>query len=519
MRIVTNIEMKKIDEWAQKELGIPGTVLMENAGRGCVDILQQYFNLQGLKVLIFCGKGNNGGDGLVIARHLKNRGSIIKVILLGKKDELKGDALINFNIAKKSDIEIFEVSNLKQLKKVVYSFFPECIIDAIFGTGFSGAPEGIYYDAINLINDSDAFVFSIDIPSGVNGDTGKFERTCVSADVTATMCLPKRGDYLYPGRDFCGELYVVDIGVPRHLIDIGFPRIIEHNDIYRLMPFRPSDGNKGTFGYVLVIAGARGFSGAAAMAALSALKVGAGLVWLAAPHGIMDALESKLLEVVKVSLPQTDEETISPKAVDVLLPYLGKSDVVVVGPGITTHPATMDFLFQLLPKVDVPLIVDADAINIIARKVSFFKKLKTPFILTPHPGEFSRLTNITPQKINEKRVDLAEKYAAHFGGVLVLKGSPTVIASPKGEVFINPTGNSGLATAGSGDVLVGMISGFLAQRLAPLDASIAGVFLHGLCAQLAMKKSNEYSLIAGELIGYIHDSINFILNREYEKEM
>lgn len=284
------------------------------------------------------------------------------------------------------------------------------------------------------------------------------------------------------------------------------------------MPFRPPDGNKGTFGNILIIAGARGYSGAAAMAALSPLKVGAGFVRLAAPKGIMDALEAKLLEVVKVPLPQTDEETISLKAIDTLLPLLEKSDVVVVGPGITTHPQTADLLCQFLPRVKVPLIIDADAINILSSHIKLFGRLNKPFILTPHPGELSRLIKIPPAQINKARIDLTQKYAKEFGGILVLKGAPTVIASPNGEVYINPTGNSGLATAGSGDVLVGMIGGFLAQQLSPLNASIIGVYLHGLCAQLAMMDNNEYSLTAGDLLNYIPKSLNYILNREYEKK-
>jgi len=510
--------MKKIDKWSMKTLGISGIVLMENAGVGCVNILEEYFNLEDLKVLIVCGKGNNGGDGFVIARHLQNRGAIVKVILAGKGTELKGDAHTNFDLAKRAEIDIYETVNINTIKKIYTSFHPAVLVDSIFGTGFQGAPKGIYYKLIEMINNTDAFVFSVDIPSGINGDNGQFEDTCVIADATATMCLPKRGNYLYPGREFCGDLYIVDIGVPYNLISKGFAQIIEFDDIYRLLPFRPPDGNKGTFGNILIIAGARGFSGAAAMAAMAALKVGAGLVRLAAPRSIMDSLEAKLLEVVKVSLPDTNEETISLAAVDTLLPFLEKSDVVIIGPGITTHPETARFLFKFLPRVKVPLLIDADAINIIAQNSTFFKKIHAPFVFTPHPGELSRLINITPRKINEERIDLAPKLAKDFGGVLVLKGAPTIIASPKGGVLINPTGNSGLASAGSGDVLVGMIGGFLAQRLSPTDASIVGVFLHALCADLAMDNSNEYALTAGDLIEYIPKSMNYIIRREFVED-
>lgn len=518
MRLVNNKEMQEIDKWAQESLKIPGIVLMENAGRGCVEVLREYFDLEGLNVLIVCGKGNNGGDGMVIARHLKNNRANVKVVLLGKGNELKGDALLNYQILKNAKFDIIEVSSPQKLKRIFKESHYDCIIDAIFGTGFKGEPSGIFLEAIRLINETDAFVLSVDIPSGINGDTGRFEKNCVIADATPVMCLPKRGNYLFPGRAFCGAIYLVDIGVPYDLIDNGFPRIIDFDDIYRILPFRDPAGNKGTFGQVLIIAGARGFSGAAAMASISCLRTGAGLVRLAAPEGIMDSLEAKLLEVVKVPLRQTGEETISVKAIDTILPLLEKTDVVIIGPGLTTNNETAKFVKELLPKLKIPLVIDADALNIISEDVKILKKVNTDFILTPHPGELSRLTKLTVRKINEERIDIALEYAKEFGGILILKGAPTVIASPEGELFVNPTGNSGLATAGSGDVLVGIIGGLLAQGLTPISSAIGGVFLHGLSADLFVKENNEYSLIAGDLIDYIPKSLNYIINKEYERE-
>jgi NAD(P)H-hydrate epimerase len=515
MRVVTNAEMKKIDRWAIKELGIPSSVLMENAGRGCVDVLETYFELPGVRVLVVCGKGNNGGDGFVVARHLQNRGAEVKIALLGGSQELKGDALLNYRLAKTGGGDITEISRTAKLDRLCTAFHPDVIVDAIFGTGFTGKPQDLYYGVIELINRADAFVLSIDIPSGVNGDNGRFEKTCIIADATATMCLPKRGTYLYPGRAFSGDLYTIDIGIPYATIDHGFPRVIEHDDVAQAMPYRPPDGNKGTFGNVLIVAGARGFSGAAAMAAQATLRTGAGLVRLAAPRGIMDALESKLLEVVKVPLEQTSEETISNEAIPAVLPILKNSQTLIIGPGITTNPGTAEFLRAILPKIEAPLIIDADAINIIAQDMSILKKIKTPFIMTPHPGELARLTELTPKTINENRIDLAAEYARKFNCVMVLKGAPTIIATDEGDIYINPTGNSGLASAGSGDVLVGIIAGLLAQHVSTIDAAIAGVFLHGIAADLAIEDTNEYSLMAGDLLQYIHRALNFILEREY----
>jgi hydroxyethylthiazole kinase-like uncharacterized protein yjeF len=518
MRLLTTKEMQKIDGWAKRTLGIAGTVLMENAGRGSVEVLKEYFRLRGLKVLIMCGQGNNGGDGLVMARHLANEGSRVEVLLLGKGIKYKDEALVNYRTAKAASISIREISSARVARRLCNDFKPDCVVDAIFGTGFRGAPRGIFLDIIGLINTCGSFVFSVDIPSGIDGNTGGYEKACVHADATATMCLPKRGNLLYPGRGFAGDLHVIDIGIPYSMIDPGYPRVAEHEDIFRIIPSRPPDGNKGTFGNVLVVAGARGFSGAAAMAALSALKIGAGYVRLAAPEGVIDKLDPKLLEVVKVPLAQTTEGTISARAIAKLAPLLDTTDVVVVGPGITTHPETADFLSKFLPRVRVPLIIDADAINIIAKCPAALKAISARFAMTPHPGELSRLIKQDTRLINRDRIDIAVKYAGRSGAVMVLKGAPTVIASPEGEVYVNPTGNSGLAKAGTGDVLVGMIAGLCAQKVPLLYASIAGVFLHGLCADLLLGTTSNYSIMAGDLIRHLPKALRYIVNREYEKK-
>lgn len=517
MRLVTNKEMQSIDTWAIKKYGIPGPVLMENAGQGCVNVLENYFTLVNLRVIIICGKGNNGGDGFVIARHLQNRGACVKVILLGTGKQMKKDAGLNYTLAKKAGIEILESVNMTTIRRHVHTFTPDVMVDAIFGTGFAGKPQGIYKSVIEFMNNTDVLILSVDIPSGVHGDTGAFNSTCVIADVTASMCLPKRGHYLYPGREFCGDLYIVDIGIPYDNISDGFPHVMEFETIHGLLPFRPADGHKGTFGNVLIIAGARGFSGAAAMAACAALKSGAGYVRLAAPRGIMDALESKLLEIVKVPLEQTAQETISPRALGTLMPHLTVSDVVILGPGLTTHPETAEFVYSLLPYLEQPTIIDADALNIIAQNTRCMKNIHTPCIFTPHPGELSRLIGVSARTINDTRIDLAQEISRKWNCTMILKGAPTIIATPDGSCFVNPTGNNGLASAGSGDVLVGMVSGFMAQHCSLLDASMLGVFLHGLSADLAAADKNEYAITAGDLIKYIPDALNYILREQYSE--
>ncbi len=518
MRLVTGQEMKDIDRWAQKKLRISGAVLMENAGRGCVDILEKYFSLSDLKVMIFCGPGNNGGDGFVIGRHIKNRGGRVLAVLIGQEKKLKGDALINCRLARRSGMEIISTIKKEKILNLVRQFQPEVVIDALFGTGFQGPPKGIFSSVIEMINDLDAFVFAVDMPSGIGSDNGLEGGISIIADATATMCLPKAGNFLYPGRAYTGDLWLVDIGVPYSLINQGPLTLLTDREMKRLLPFRMPEGNKGTFGSVLVVAGARGFSGAAGMTARAALKVGAGLVRLAAPSGISDAVEAQLVEVVKISVPQTSSETFSYQALNPVLKWLEESDIAIIGPGITTHPDTKRFLKELINNVTVPFVLDADGLNNIADNQEILKKIKVPKILTPHPGELSRLINIPARKINENRIDIARKCAQDFNCIIVLKGAPTIIAGPDGNAFLNPTGNSGLATAGSGDVLVGMIGGFLAQGLTPVAASTLGVFLHGLAADFALKTSNEYSLMANDLFAYIPQALNHLIEEKYKDQ-
>lgn len=517
MRIVTGNEMKEIDQWAQRKLGIAGEVLMENAGRGCADILENYFSLDNLRVMVLCGCGNNGGDGFVISRHLHNRGANVLIILLGKAGNLTGDALTNYRIARKAGLDIVSTVKKDKVQNLIGKFQPEATIDALFGTGFSGKPKGISSQVIELINDLNSFILSVDIPSGINSDNGQDRGLSVVADATATMCLPKLGNYLYPGRAYAGDLWLVDIGIPYLAIKKGPLTLLTHRDMHQQLPFRMPQANKGTFGYVLVVAGARGYSGAACMAAKAALRVGAGLVRLATPTGIADAVESQLVEVVKVPLPQTDSETISYKALDRVLMLSEDSDVVVVGPGVTTNSDTKKFIINLILNLKTPFILDADGLNCIADNPKLLRKVRTPKVLTPHPGEFSRIIKRSSHEIDQDWVKAAMQSAQDFDSVVVLKGAPTIIAEPNGHAYLNPTGNSGLATAGSGDVLVGMIGGFVAQGLTLAHASALAVHLHGLAADLGIKKLNAYSLTAQDLFTFIPKAINFLTEEKYEE--
>lgn len=514
MRIVTGREMRQIDQAAETKYGIPSIILMENAGIGVCNVLEEYFPLlTHLKVLLVCGKGNNGGDGFVTARHLVNRGALVAVVLLGRKNELKGDAATNLKILEQGFLKVIEIKNIAQLKKLTTTFAPDIIVDAIFGTGFSGKPQGIYAQVIRFINQLTAFKIAVDIPSGVSADDGSVQDDAIKADVTVTMGFIKRGHFLFPGRNYCGDVWVTDIGIPINKInDAGEVFLIDSKMVSAALPKRLAEGHKGTFGTALILAGSGGFSGAAALTALAALRIGAGLVKLGVPAGIINVIEKKVTEAVKFALPQTEAETFALAGLTKILSLTNTADVLAIGPGITTNSETKELEIEILKRIKIPVVIDADGLNNLDQ--TLLKEIKVPKILTPHPGELSRLIVQSPAEINKQRIEICRRYAKEFDAVLVLKGAPTVISDPAGKVYVNPTGNNGLGSGGTGDVLTGIITGLIAQGSSLLNAAIAGVYLHGLTADLAIEEKTEYSLIAGDLLKYLPKTLKTILVEE-----
>ncbi|UCG42238.1 MAG: NAD(P)H-hydrate dehydratase [candidate division WOR-3 bacterium] len=510
-RIVTAAQMSRLDSKAVEECGIPGMVLMENAGRSVCDSIQDRFErLAGLEVAVVCGKGNNGGDGFVVTRHLLNRGADVNCFLLGRVAELKGDARANADVLLKAGTTIEEVANEDRLVRA----FESCalVVDAVLGTGLDSAPRGLFAGAIELINRSGCFVVSVDIPSGVNADTGAAYEPAVAADLTVTMALPKYGHVLFPGRGLCGDVEVADIGIPERLLAEGADTFfVDEDHVADILPERPEHGHKGTFGTALIVAGARGFSGAACLAGTAAVRSGCGLVKLAYPEAVAGPVEANVLEAVKVPLPGTDAGTIAPAALDALLELAQDAECVAIGPGITTNPETAAFQLDLLPRLKCPVIVDADGINNLAGRLDLLSGIGAPSILTPHPGEFARLTGMKPDEVNRDRINVSREFARRHRVVLVLKGAPTVTATPAGEVFVNPTGNSGLGSGGTGDVLTGLMAGLLAQTKEPVHAAVSAVFLHGLAADLAAEDMPERCLAAGDLLDYIPDAFGSVL--------
>jgi len=511
MKIVTAKEMQDIDRIAIDDYGIPGIVLMENAAKGVVaSLFKKFPDIKDKKVGIFAGKGNNGGDGLAVARLLTDKGIATEVYLLSKKDTLKGDAKTNLDSAEGMGIKILEIVSLDELEAVKDSILKNDIfIDAIFGTGLTSGVKGYYTDVINFINSSKKFVLSIDIPSGLSSDTGEVIGEHIMADLTVALCLPKIGEILYPAAEYVGELDVVDIGIPELIInnrDIKI-NLIEEKDAAGILPKRKPDTHKGTYGHLAVIAGSRGKGGAAALSSISALRAGTGLVTLALPKCLNVSFEAGIPEVMTLPLPDTKEGTIDKSALNTLINFLEGKSAVLIGPGITTNPSTSSLIKNLVKKISCPMLIDADGLNIIADKIELLKDKPFPVIVTPHPGEMARMLNTTSKEIQTNRIEASRKLSAEYGIYVILKGARTIVATPEGEVYINPTGNPGMATAGTGDVLSGIIVGFMAQGLSARDSSILGVYLHGLAGDIAAEKLSQTALIASDLIKTFPEAI------------
>ena len=511
--------MQELDRRATDECGIPGLTLVENAGRCVVEQMHKHLgDAAGTKPLVVCGKGNNGGDGFVVTRLLLAQSANPDCVLLGRAADLAGDALTNYKRLADSGFVIHEAASRADIEPLFQS--RRVVIDAIFGTGLTRVPNGLAADAIKLTNDSGAYVVAVDLPSGLQSDTGVPYEPCVRADLTVTMALPKLGLWLYPGRAVTGVVEVADIGIPqtmnegRKTKDDVRAFLLDAEHVRATLPRRRPDGHKGTFGAALIIAGSQNFSGAAVLAGMAAVRSGCGLIRIAVPAGIADVVSSDVVEAVKIPLPQTETEALSPAAIENLLELAGDADAVAIGPGIGTDRRTQKLELSFLAEVEKPTVIDADGINNLAGRLALLSRAKPPLVLTPHPGEFGRLTGLKPAEVNADRVGVSRKFATQRKVVLVLKGASTVVAAPDGRVFVNPTGNSGLAKGGTGDVLTGLIVGLMAQGMSPLDAACAGVFLHGLAADIAAQSLTEYGLAAGDLPAYLPRAFAAILKEK-----
>lgn len=504
MKVATSQEMRDIDKYAIEKLGIPGVVLMENAGLKVFAYVKKMLGkVENKTIKIFCGKGNNGGDGYVAARHLLNHGANVEVYLLGEKKSVSGDAEINLNILLNMGIGVKEILTENDVIEI-NNDIKQCdlIIDAIFGTGIRGEIQGPARSLINNINHSGKPVLSIDIPSGIQGDTGKICGVCVKASATVSFALPKLGLLLYPGAEFVGKLIIADIGIPQKAVDsvVITSEVITEKNVKPLFPKRSPDTHKGNYGRVLILAGSAGFTGAAALTAMGALRSGAGLVTLGIPESLNPIMEVKLTEAMTMPLPETPVHTLSLNALPVIIERINEFDAIAVGPGLSNNKEIYTIVKGVIKNCKKPIVIDADGLNVLAGAAEVLKNAKSPIIITPHPGEMARLMNTTTSEIQGNRIEIAKKAASELKSIVILKGARSLIAHPDGRLAVNLTGNPGMATGGSGDVLTGILAGLLAQGLSPYDAAVAGVYLHGLAGDFAAKKHSQRGLVAGDIL-------------------
>lgn len=494
--LVTAQEMRELDHHAIETLGIPADTLMERAGRAVADELFRELP-NGAEVSIVCGRGNNGGDGLVMARHLHGLGVDVVVILLGEVANLSEGAASNLDRACNVGVRLADQWQPPSQGVVV---------DAIFGTGLSRAVEGVEAEWIRRINACRADargrvrVVSVDLPSGLCANTGAVLGSCVEADATVTLGLPKVGLALEPGRSAAGRVLVAGIGIGDPPAS-RLPRAELWTRAYAgsRLPTRPAAGHKGSFGHALIVAGSEGKTGAAALAAEGAARAGAGLVTIACPAGLNDILEIKCTEAMTAPVADTPERAFASSAVESIIALAATRDALGLGPGIGHSEETQALVVSLVKRLEIPLVVDADGLAPFAQEPDLLREREAPTVLTPHPGEAARLLGIEASEINRDRPAAARELAKRLGSVVALKGAATVTAAPDGRIAINPTGGPALAAGGTGDVLLGMVTGFVAQGLEAFEATALAVFLHGVAADRLAKRAGSSGHLASEV--------------------
>lgn len=516
-KILTASQMGAVDRLTTRDCGLPSLLLMENAGLNLYQILKSRFGdrLASRSTAILCGKGNNGGDGLVLARQLARRESSPTVILLGRPDEMQGDALVQLEAYRKSGGEVVSVTSREEWAEVS-PILGGCriVVDALLGTGLGRPVAGLLAQVVRDVNGSGAFVLAVDIPTGTPSDGIRSIGPTVRAHATVTFTAPKIAHVLHREPETFGQVYVTPIGTPPQVLDTPdhFLNLMTPARIRALLPARRTFSHKGTFGHVAIIAGSRGKAGAGALASRAALRSGSGLVTGLAPDAVQPLMASFHPEIMTEGVPSTPAGTLASSGIDRILELLEGKDAAGLGPGLTTEQETVDVVHRLTREAGIPLVLDADALNAYAGQARELVNRKgQPLVLTPHPGEFARLTAHSVGQITANGVSIARKFARDHNLWLVLKGFRTLVAAPGGQVYACPLGNPGMATAGSGDVLTGVITSFLGQyraqdRASPsqtTDAVVSAVFLHSLAGDLAARDRGMDSLTAGELLDYL----------------
>ena len=506
MKICSVEEMRAMDRNAVEQYGIIEELLMENAALATCSVILREFGVAGKRFSVFCGMGNNGGDGFAIARKLHSNGGIVTVYLLGNPVKLSGAAKLNYDIISKMPFIIESIESAESIRMNMLD--TDAVVDAIFGTGLARNVEGLYRDVIDAINASGKTVFSVDIPSGINGDTGNIMGTAVTADMTVTYGLPKRGTILYPGYERCGTLYVSHITFPPKLYELDDVKVAFNEPL----PLPPKDrqGHKGDFGEVLFIAGSANYFGAPYFSAMSFLKAGGGYSRLAAPASITPFIAVEGSEIVFIPQTETETGSISRTNRKELLDLTERMDMVVIGPGLSLHDETQQLVRELTREIEKPLLIDGDGITAVCDNLGVVKSRRAPTILTPHPGEMSRLTKQTVTALKSDPITIIQNTAKNLNAIIVLKGAHSLVGCPDGGVYINMSGNPGMATAGSGDVLTGTIAAMFGLGQ-PVEAAVrTGVFVHGISGDLAAESIGEDGVTATDILAHLPRAVKIV---------
>lgn len=504
MRILTASQMREADRFTIEEIGIPSLVLMENAGRQVVAAIEAAYEerLSG-RVAVLCGRGNNGGDGFVVARTLLQRGVDVAVFVVGSLAQVRGDARINLDILGRLGVTVVEIND-EQSWELHFSEISQCtlIVDAIFGTGLKSALAGMMETVVADVNAAGIPVVSVDLPSGLSADTSHVIGDCVQASMTVTLAAPKIPLALPPAEAYAGDVVIADIGIPSEVVDGvegAHVELLTPEAVRESVEPRAADAHKGDFGRVTIVAGSRGKTGAAYLAAMGALRSGAGLVTVATPASCLPIVASMAPELMTEPLAEFEAGTVSGEDIERVLEL--PQDVIACGPGLGRTAAAGDFVRTLLDRATVPLVLDADALTVLADDPGRLTgREERAVIITPHPGEMARLIGSSVEEVQANRIDVAADFATTHHVYVVLKGHRTIIATPEGHAYINPTGNPGMATGGTGDVLTGVIAAWLAQLLDADAACRLGVFLHGAAGDLAEAEHGQAAMLASDLI-------------------
>lgn len=496
MRAVTSAQIAELDRRASEQHGIAVAALMDAAGRRTAQAASELLLSRPGRVTVLAGKGNNGGDGFVAARYLASQGLSVQALLIAPEADCRGDPLRALNEARAAGVEV-QAPDGATVGSLLSS--TSLIIDAIFGTGFRGPARGSAAAFIEAANAAGGPTLAVDVPSGLNADTGRPEGPCIRAKATVTMGLPKIGLLLYPGAALAGQVYVADIGYPQPLLDESgiTTHLVTAEMVRGLIPSRIPDSHKGTYGRTLVVAGSVGYTGAAVLAALGALRGGAGLVTVAVPEAVYPIVAAHVTEAMPRPLPDA-AGALSEQAVSSLEGLMEASDALAVGPGLSTAGGVRSVVESAL-RAAKPVVIDADGLNVLAGRGEIIRDAAGPVVITPHPGELARLLRSSAAAISADRLGAARTAARTFRCVAVLKGAATVVAAPDGEAYINPTGNAGMAAGGMGDVLTGAIASLIGQGLRPLQAAWVAVYLHGLAADLIAAERGMAGMLASEV--------------------